>query len=399
MDEAKRRAWWWKRQGFGGELAGASPAEVLERAGWARSVGGCSPYLTAFGRAGISREAMDEALARLEVHELPSARGCTYVVPARDFALALKVGQAFDGELATARKLGVTDKELDRLAAKVVAALGKGPLAPDELREAVGDAARSLGPEGKKKGVTTTMPVALGRLQSEGEIRRVPVNGRLDQQRYRYALWKPSPLARSTMSAEEAYTALARRYFAWIGPATCAEFQWFSGLGVKAAKAAIAPLELVPVEPGGDALLLPEDVEAFHATRPPAKADFALVAGLDSLVLLRRDFRALVDADGAREELLEEPASARTSVVDLASHAILDRGRLVGLWEFDEPSQKIVHAAFGVREKKDEKALAAAIERTLAFVKDQLGDARSFSLDNPKSRAPRIEALRKAAKR
>jgi hypothetical protein len=31
------------------------------------------------------------------------------------------------------------------------------------------------------------------------------------------------------------------------------------------------------------------------------------------------------------------------------------------------------------------------------FVRSQLGDARSFSLDSPKSRAPRVEALRKAA--
>lgn len=46
--------------------------------------------------------------------------------------------------------------------------------------------ARNLGEAGKKKGVITTLPVALGILQAHGEIRRVPVNGRLDQQRYGY---------------------------------------------------------------------------------------------------------------------------------------------------------------------------------------------------------------------
>ena len=40
-------------------------------------------------------------------------------------------------------------------------------------------------------------------------------------------------------------------------------------------------------------------------------------------------------------------------------------------------------------------ALATAVQRTEAYVRDQLGDARSFSLDSPKSRAPRIQALRK----
>ena len=41
-----------------------------------------------------------------------------------------------------------------------------------------------------------------------------------------------------------------------------------------------------------------------------------------------------------------------------------------------------------------DKALDAAILRTEAFVRDQLGDARSFSLDSPKSRAPRVQAIR-----
>ncbi len=37
MLDAKLRAWWWHRQGLDGSLAGKTPAEVLERAGWARS--------------------------------------------------------------------------------------------------------------------------------------------------------------------------------------------------------------------------------------------------------------------------------------------------------------------------------------------------------------------------
>ena len=62
---------------------------MLERSGWSRSVGGCGPYLTLFARAGLSRADADAAVAKLQIHELPSARGCTYVVPSSDFALAL----------------------------------------------------------------------------------------------------------------------------------------------------------------------------------------------------------------------------------------------------------------------------------------------------------------------
>ena len=95
MDEPRLRAWWWHRQGLDGSLKGKSPAEVLERSGWARSVGGVGPYLTLHSRAGISREAADKAVADLQIHELPTARGCTYVVPASDFALGLTVGEPF----------------------------------------------------------------------------------------------------------------------------------------------------------------------------------------------------------------------------------------------------------------------------------------------------------------
>src|ERR1700674_1246961 len=116
-NSVKMRAWWSYRQGLDGALAGASAAALLERGGWARSVGGAGPYLTLFSRSGISREAADAAVAGLEIHELPSARGCTYVLPARDFALGLKVGQGLgkQSDMKVARKLGVTDREIDKL--------------------------------------------------------------------------------------------------------------------------------------------------------------------------------------------------------------------------------------------------------------------------------------------
>ena len=168
MDQAKLRAWWAHRQGLDGSLAGKSAAEVLEKVGWARSVGGVGPYLTLFSRAGLSREKVDAAVANTEIHELPSARSCTYVLPASDFALGLKLAQGFPGEMKTAEKLGVTPKEIDKLCDAVIHALEKGPLDPDGIREATGKAVRNLGAEGQKKGLTTTLPVALGKLQTAG---------------------------------------------------------------------------------------------------------------------------------------------------------------------------------------------------------------------------------------
>lgn len=394
MDEKKLRAWWWRRQGLDGTLSGAPAAGILQSAGWARSVGGVGPYLTLYARSGATREAVDAAAAELAIHELPAARGCTYVVAASDYALALLSGQNFaDGDMKTARKLGVTDAEVDKLSAAVLKALKKGPLDPEGIRTAVGDAVRSLGEEGKKKGVTTTLPLALGRLQAAGEIRRISMNGRLDQQRYKYALWSPNPLAGSKLRPEEVYTELARRYFAWTAPATVAEFQWFAGLGVKAAQAAVAPLELVPL-PDSEGYLLPRDLlKDFVAFRAPEKSEYLLLSNLDSLLLLRRNLSTLMDpADAARPLPGTGRHEAGGALTELPSPAIFDRGRLVGLWEYDPGTESIAWMSL----IKPDAGLREAVARTEAFVRDQLGDARTFSLDSPKSRQPRIDALRAA---
>lgn len=386
MDPKKLRAWWWHKQGLDGSLNGRPAAEILDRTGWARSVGGVGPYLTLASRGGISREQADASVAALEIHELPSARGCTYVVPSSHFglALALAAGLGESQDIKTARKLGVTDQELVKLSDAVLRALQEGPLEPEEIRQRTGNAARNLGEEGKKKGLTTTLPLALGSLQVAGDIRRVPTNGRLDQQRYRYQLWQPNPLAAGRMEPEEAWARLARLYFSWIGPASLAEFQLFAGISAKAAKVAVAPLRLEPAFPGSDLLLAPEDRDAFEKVQVPERPQYALVASLDGLALHRRDLVSLSD---------QPVIGGQQGLKDLPSHAIFDCGTLIGLWEFDPDTGTIAWNTW-VPADTD---LRAAVARTEAYVRDQLGDARSFSLDSVKSRKPRIEALRKAS--
>ena len=298
--------------------------------------------------------------------------------------------------MAVARKLGVTDKEISKLESAILRGLHSAPQLPDEIRAVVGNAARNLGAEGAKKGLSTTLPVALGRLQATGQIRRIPVNGRLDQQRYRYALWDASPLRDYRQSVSDSYTELARRYFTWIAPATLSEFRWFSGLGAKAAKAAIDPLGLVPVEPDSDRLILPEDQAMFSEFKPPAKPQYALVSSLDSMFLLRRNIATLMTPEAGRQKIFAEKGMQEMATLsDLYSNAILDRGAIIGLWEYDPESATLVWCTFSSSNKQD-KALREQILRTEAFVRDQLGDARSFSLDSPKSRVPRIQAISKA---
>ncbi len=379
-------AWWWHRQGLDETID--TPARVLAATGWARSVGGANPYLSLFARAGTSRADVDDAVRTLDIHELPAARGCTYVVAAEHFALALQVGRgAPEADLSMLAKLGVPRGEIDKLCAAVLDVVGAEPLDPARLKTQLGDAVRNLGEAGRKKGQSTTLPAALGLLQAAGEIRRVPVNGRLDQQRYGYVRWQPPASGRDD---EAARAELARLYFGWTGPASLAHFRWFSAFSAANAKAAVADLGLVDV---GDGLLLPAElVDEYEAYTVPDRPRYSLLAGIDALVLLRRDHRALL-APGDQDRAVpgDKPL---VGLADLPDHPIVDRGRIVGLWQYDADAERIVWWAFEPAE--DESALLAAVARTEAYVRDQLGDARSFSLDSPKSRAPRLAALRSA---
>jgi len=387
------RGWWWHRQGLDGSLSGAAPSEVLARTGWARSVGGANPYLTLFARAGTGRAAVDAAVAALDIYELPAARGCTYVVPSQHFGLALEVGRgAPEADLRTLAKLGVDRTEIEKLCGEVLAALERAPqLDPAALKDVLGDAVRNLGDEGRKRGLSTTLPAALGLLQAAGEIRRIPANGRLDNQRYAYARWQPP---RSGLTEAEARSELARQYFDWIGPASLGHFRWFSAFSAAYAKAAVAPLDLVEVE--GGLLASPAVAAEYERFRAPAKPQYALLAGIDALVLLRRDHHALLDeADAARSVPGDKQSLGEQA--DLPDHPIVDRGRIVGLWQYDADAGRLVWWLFAGG--KPDRALAGVLDRTEAYIRDELGDARSFSLDSPKSRAPRVAALSTASGR
>lgn len=391
MATDKLRAWWAHRQGLDGTLHGAAAATVLERTGWMRSVGGSAPYLGLFARARLDRETVDADVARLAIHELPSARGCTYVLPSADFELGLTVGAAAPaGELAAAEKyLGVTQAEIEQLCVTVADLLDGEPLSPAAIKEAAGPAVRNLGEAGRKRGTTTTLPLALGLLQARGDIRRVPINGRLDQQRYGYVRWTPSPRG-GLSDMDTARTELARRYFSWAAPASLKHFRWFSGFTAASAKKIAEQLELVSLD--GTDLLLPKEIaDDFAAFTVPSEPSYALLAGIDGIHLLHREMpRLLADADVERPVPGGRAGETLGGQADPPSHVIVDRGRIAGLWEFDTETGKIVHRFFG----DEDAALRETIARTEEFVRDQLGDARSFSLDSPKSRASRVADLR-----
>jgi hypothetical protein len=123
------------------------------------------------------------------------------------------------------------------------------------------------------------------------------------------------------------------------------------------------------VDVGDGYMLLPEHEEAFRKFTVPPKPQYALVSNIDNMPVI----------GATKHEAFAQ------------SNRIFDRGRLVGRWEYDTATETIVWV--GPRDK----AIESAVKAMQTFIREDLGDARGFSLDSPKSRVPRIEALRKAS--
>ncbi|NYE95826.1 hypothetical protein FHU41_002076 [Psychromicrobium silvestre] len=386
MTNAKQWAWAWHRQGLDGSQAGKDSAAMLAETGWVRSVGGANPYLSLFARAGLRRDQVDADVAQASIHELPVVRGCTYVLGAEDFPWALQLGTgAAEATVKVLHRLGVEQAEVDSLAEQTLAVLQeRGPLDPKDLKNSLGDAVRSLGEEGKKKGASTTLPTALGLLQADGRIRRVPVNGRLDQQRYAYQAWGLEP---SGLSDQQARAKVMEKYLHWTGGATLKQSQWFTAFTVAQSKAALA--DVAAVENDG-VWMLPGDHDAYQDFKAPEDEQIQLLAGTDGLFLLKRnasDFLAEEDRD---RSVLGEKSLALTA--DLPDHPIVDRGQIIGLWQYDPGQEEVVAWTF----KKPTAAVSKRVSEVEAYIRQDLGDFRSFSLDSPASRQKRIDALRAA---
>jgi hypothetical protein len=390
LDDSRLTAWWFEQQGLDNPSK-KSAASVLSASGWVHTAGGQGPYLSLFARVGLGRAEVDAAIASESIVEVPSVRGCTMLVPARDVALALRAARApHEARLRGVRaKCDLDRRELDRLCDTVLRTLGRDSLLPDELTARVGPRAiRSLGEQGKKLGFATTLPIALAELQVRGEVQRLSADGRLDSQRFRYRVWPKRPLEGASPSDQELELALARRFFEWAGPATREELAFWLDVGKKEAGAIVDELELDTV---GDRLI-PHSLAAQLMEKRPV-AGVRLLPFRDNLFAFRRGIAAFVDDPATKLLDWSKGTTTAGKAASLHQHAIVDGGRLVGVWEWDRATQSIAWATFEKRSAADRRALEAVVERTQSLVRSDLGDVKFYSLDNEGNRKARLDFI------
>jgi hypothetical protein len=354
-------------------------------------VGSSSPYMAVHARTGARRADVDAALADGSLVEMDAVRGCNYLVPKEQSWIAARLGTGRSkADLARAVKAGATEREVKQLAEEVLRHLAAGPASPRDLRGALGGRVRPLGEAGKAQGVSSTLPVAIALLLDEGLVQRKPSDGRIDRERYDYALAVP-PRLEGAPGREEAAQEFARLYFAWAGASTLASFRWFAGLGAKEATEATQGLGLTQLWEGDPAwYATPEAAARFAAFDAPEEPRISLLGSLDPLLHLRREAGHTMDTAGAAEALRLGSLAPSGGLTGWEDHVVCDRGTVVGAWAYDPEGDEVVHRSWA----GDPGLVQEAAARASAFIREDLGDFRSYALDSPQSRQPRLVALR-----
>lgn len=392
------RALWRAAQGLPPGAPTREPAALVTETGWLRTLGGVEVYLGLRARApGLRRAAIDAAAASEDLQQIPAVRGCIYAVPRPQapLALAIAADQALGRLARDLEKAGVSESEMSTVEAATLEVLRAGPQTTDGLRKALpAGTLRGLGEAGKKLGLSSALPPALRRLEFAGRVRRSLIGNRFDTERYTWHLADPVPDPALPVDKAGREAALAALFFRWAAPASLADFVAWSGLSVSAAKKAVAGLDLLPVAVEGYAeeAWMPAD-----AAPDGVEHGWTFLPFEDNLPALHGGAAPLVEA---RHHGFSVPVWGQTRGNTLGDARHI-QGRLIlhgdvvaGLWELDLREGAVVAALLEAPSAREREALEAEASGLARFVSEELGHARSFSLDTDETVAGRVATLR-----
>jgi hypothetical protein len=157
----------------------------------------------------------------------------------------------------------------------------------------------------------------------------------------------------------EALTELARRYFTSHGPATLADFVWWSGLKVSDARAALEMVsaQLARETIGGATYWMRGD-----SPLPKIRRATHLLPGFDEYLLGYKDRSAVLDLAHAGKIVPGSNGQFLSTIVI--------NGRVVGTWkrELTKKSVVITASPFAALKKTESRALAEAAQRYGKFL-------------------------------
>lgn len=380
--------------------------DALERAGFVRTLGGVEAYLALRPRVkGFTPALLHAAMESGQVQVVPAVRGCMYLLSRAQVPGALRLAGLLTRprEEKVEARAGVKKGELQKLGRQVVEVLARqGPLGTDALRKALpAGAVRSLGEAGKKLGLSSPLPPALRVLEFEGAVARLAEGGRLDTQAYAWRVPKKSPFAGAKVAGAlpALLAGVAGTFLRAAGVGRVKDLAGWAGVAQRDAAAAVQAVGAVSVEIEGEKdarVALPAVLKAHGGAVRSGEA-LAFLPFEDNLLALQGTPALLTDPrhhglqlpswDGKKKVALGQAAH-------LAYRPLVAEGRLVGFWEFDPASSEVVFGCFDGVSAATRRRLGDEAEATAAFLLDELGHGRSFSLDTDAALAERARWIR-----
>lgn len=200
-----------------------------------------------------------------------------------------------------------------------------------------------------------TIDLRMGHLLIHAELEGIICSGARRGKQFTYALLDERAPATKTLSREEALAELTRRYFTSHGPATEADFMWWSGLTRADVKSGIEM-----VKRGLEQEIMDDKTYWFSASMQRAKNDSKaayLLPNYDEYVVGYTDRSAIFDPIHA--EKLDDRHNP------LFQHTIVINGHIAGTWKrtLKKDAVEVELNPFVPLTKEERKAVAAAAEK------------------------------------
>lgn len=363
LDEARRA--WASAQGLGTRRTGPL-RETLAATGWLRMLGGAEAYLGMLARAeDATAEAVHAAIAAGDLRVLPAVRGCLYLVPREDTAIAIAIASENARRSRPQQQADIDIDEFGRAREAICEALTAGERSTTELCDA------------STAGSSRGRMIALRDLELTGQVVRRPEHHRLDRAYYRWCLCL-SPADEPPPSGPVLHQALLERFFRWAGPSTAEAFRAWSGLSGRDTKEALRHGSLREVDIDG----LPPMLTQKTPATDPLPARVVLLPAVDNLWALPETGAALVEPQHANIEVgwFGRPSAGPLAETSHPSdRTVAIEGRIAGLWAWDPDLKEVVLGAF--QNDFDPESVLDERRRVQGLF-EALGHGRAFTLDD-----------------
>jgi hypothetical protein len=292
--------------------------------------------------------------------ELPTLFQATKTRPQRSFLrqagpMLVQAGLCEEGEEADT---------LTRLLQQITAILTqRGPCTVAEMGEWIPELREKIGYAADKPyaGTFSLGSRLLPGMCVLGMLVRAGVRGGWRSNLYEYAttaVWL-SGVDLESLSIEDAQARLLRSYLSAFGPASFDDAVWWSGLGKRNTRKALAPLadEVTSIEIdglGGDYLVLTTDLQRLQEVPTKAESCVNLLPSLDHYIMGYRDRRRFL-APAHIEQVFDRAGNAFSTV--------WVNGRVVGVWRVQDATIELL-----VWNENEREALAAEAKRLGRFL-------------------------------